>query len=209
MSDRIEDGLRAGIDATRYQPRYTGREPSSMLFLGSFRHQPNLEALEWFSQRVLPRVLERRPEARLVIVGADPPPRHSLPDSAGAIDLVGYVEEVREPLARYAVFLCPVLSGSGVRVKLLEAFAAGMPVVSTRLGAEGLAERDGDLCALADSPEAFADKIVELFEQPERAAEMARRARAEIEANRDMRVMAGRLEASLRKALLEKRHLAG
>jgi len=209
MSGRIEDGLRAGIDATRYQPRYTGREPFSMLFLGSFRHQPNLEALEWFSRRVLPRVLERRPQARLVIVGADPPPRHSLPDCGGAIDLVGFVEDVREPLARYAVFLCPVLSGSGVRVKLLEAFAAGMPVVSTRLGAEGLAEQDGDLCALADSPEAFADKIVELFEQPDRAAEMARRARAEVEANRDMRVMAGRLEASLRKALLEKRHPAG
>lgn len=205
MSDRIEDSLRAGIDATHYEPRYLGREPLTMLFLGSFRHQPNLEALEWFSQRVLPRVLERRPEARMIIVGSDPPPRHSLPDVGDAIELVGHVEDVRESLARYAVFLCPVLSGSGVRVKLLEAFAAGIPVVSTTLGAEGLAQIDGELCALADTPEAFAAKILDIFEQPAMAEEMARRARVEIEANREMRVMAGRLEASFRKALAAKR----
>jgi GT2 family glycosyltransferase/glycosyltransferase involved in cell wall biosynthesis len=209
MAGRIQDGLRAGIDTGRYQPRYEGREPGAMLFLGSFRHPPNLEALEWFSQRVLPLVLRRRPDAKLIIVGADPPPRHSLPDSPAAIDMVGYVEDVREPLSRYAVFLCPILSGSGIRVKLLEAFAAGIPVVSTRLGAEGLAQTDGDLCSLADTPEAFADKIVDLLARPGEAAEMARRARAEVEAHRDMRVMVGKLEASYREALAEKRGTAG
>ena len=66
--------------------------------------------------------------------------------------MLGYVEDVREPLARYAVFVCPILSGSGVRVKLLEAFAAGIPVVSTWVGAEGLAVKDGEFCALADDP---------------------------------------------------------
>ncbi len=60
------------------------------------------------------------------------------------------MEDVREPLSRYAVFVCPILSGSGMRVKLLEAFAAGIPVVSTTLGAEGLTSKDGDICALAD-----------------------------------------------------------
>ncbi len=205
MSVRIEDGLRAGIDATRYEPHYAGRESLTMLFLGSFRHQPNLEALEWFSQRVLPRVLERKPEARLIIVGSDPPPQHSLPDVGDAIEVVGHVEDVRESLGRYAVFLCPILSGSGVRVKLLEAFAAGIPVVSTTIGAEGLAQVDGELCFLADTPGAFATKIVDIFEEPAKAEEMARRARAEIEANRDMRVMAGRLEASFREALTAKR----
>ena len=69
--------------------------------------------------------------------------------------MLGYVEDVREPLARYAVFVCPILSGSGVRVKLLEAFAAGIPVVSTTLGAEGLARKDGEFCALADASGGF------------------------------------------------------
>ena len=68
------------------------------------------------------------------------------------MQMLGYVEDVRDALARYAIFVCPILSGSGVRVKLLEAFAAGIPVVSTLVGAEGLAVKDGDFCALADDP---------------------------------------------------------
>src|SRR6185369_2668162 len=88
--------------------------------------------------------------------------------------------------SRYSVFVCPILSGSGVRVKLLEAFAAGIPVVSTKVGAEGLAVKDGEFCALADDPAGFAERVVALLRDPERAAEMAARARAEVEANWDM-----------------------
>ncbi len=75
-----------------------------------------------------------------------------MPITPANLDMLGYVEDVREPLAKYAVFVCPILSGSGVRVKLLEAFAAGIPVVSTFVGAEGLATKDGVICALADDP---------------------------------------------------------
>ena len=109
------------------------------------------------------------------------------------IDLIGFVDDVREPLKRYALFVCPILSGSGVRVKLLEAFAAGIPVVSTRLGAEGLADKDGDLCALADDAPSFAEHIVKLLRDPKTAAQMAERARAEVVAKRDMRVMTEQL----------------
>jgi glycosyltransferase involved in cell wall biosynthesis len=80
-----------------------------------------------------------------------------------------------------------------VRVKLLEAFAAGIPVVSTRLGAEGLADKDGEFCALADDAASFAAHIVKLLRDPEGAALMAERARAEVVAKRDMRVMTERL----------------
>jgi len=109
------------------------------------------------------------------------------------IELIGFVKDVREPLARYSVFLCPILSGSGVRVKLLEAFAAGIPVVSTRLGAEGLASADGAICALADDPDAFAQKTLELIENSAAADAMAQRAREEVVQKRDMRRMTERL----------------
>ena len=72
------------------------------------------------------------------------------------VDLIGFVPDVKDCLASYQVFICPILSGSGVRVKLLEAFAAGIPTVSTRLGAEGLATEDGEICGLADDPQQFA-----------------------------------------------------
>ncbi len=192
LNGRLDDGYRAGIDTLGYEFRASGREPYTLLFLGSFRHLPNVEALQWFLQEVFPRIRKEEPRARLVIVGSDPPPRHSLRDPE-AIEMIGFVEDVREPLMRYSVFVCPILAGSGVRVKLLEAFAAGIPVVSTRVGAEGLTDKDGEICALADDPTAFAAHVVRLLRLPKEAEALARRARAEVVAKRDMRSMTERL----------------
>jgi glycosyltransferase involved in cell wall biosynthesis len=112
---------------------------------------------------------------------------------------------VQEPLARYAVFVCPILSGSGVRVKLLEAFCAGIPVVSTRIGAEGLSEQDGEVCHLADDPREFAERILQLFEQPEAAQRMMRKAYEYVTSERDVVRMTERLVAAYRTALAKKR----
>ena len=205
LKGRVDDDLRAGIDTSRYDFQPAGREPRTMLFLGSFRHIPNQHALAWFTRDVLPRVLERCPDARLVVVGSDPPPRHSLPEAADAIELRGFVDDVREPLSRYAVFVCPILSGSGMRVKLLEAFAAGIPVVSTRVGAEGLADQDDPICALADDAATFAEQILALFEDPARSRALACRAREEVVSRLDMAAMARRLEQSYRATVELKR----
>lgn len=203
LAGKIQEGLRAGVDTSQYEYRPDGREASTMLFLGSFRHTPNQTALAWFTRKVLPRVVERRPEARLVVVGSDPPPRYGLP-SLAAIELRGFVEDIREPLSRYAVFVCPILSGSGVRVKLLEAFAAGIPVVSTGMGAEGLGRHDGEFCALANDPEGFAERILRIFDQPEWAREMTERARKEVVENWDMAVITRKLVESFREVLESK-----
>jgi O-antigen biosynthesis protein len=173
LAGRLDAQYRAGIRTSEYEFHTSPREPFTMLFLGSFRHLPNQEALDWFVRQVLPKIRAKEKRARLIVVGAEPPPRHSLP-AADAIDLIGFVDDIRAPLKQYAVFVCPILSGSGVRVKLLEAFASGIPVVSTRLGAEGLAANDGEICALADHPHEFADRVVELLREPDRAAAMAR-----------------------------------
>lgn len=201
----IDDDLRAGIDTSNYEFKPAGREPDTMLFLGSFRHVPNQEALDWLLGHVLPRVQARRPQARLVVVGSDPPPRHFLPAATTNVELIGFVPDVREPLSRYALFLCPILSGSGVRVKLLEAFAAGIPAVSTRLGAEGLTTLDGEICALADDPEGFADRIVDLLEDPDKREHMATRARRYVVEERDMRKMTRRLVENYRECVARKR----
>jgi glycosyltransferase involved in cell wall biosynthesis len=140
-----------------------------------------------------------------VIAGSDPPPPHIYGGSSASLEMLGYVDDVREPLARYALFVCPILSGSGVRVKLLEAYAAGIPVVSTYVGAEGLAGKDGEFCALADDPAAFAERVLALFQNPEEAAAMAARARAEVVANWDMAAITGKLAGSFRQLVQEKR----
>jgi len=207
LKDKMQTGLRAGIDTSRYVFKPDGREPDTLLFLGSFRHIPNREALEWFTQNVWPLIVAARPETRLIIIGSDPPPRHSLPD-VGRVEMVGFVDDVRDALARYAVFICPILTGSGVRVKLLEAYAAGIPVVSTVIGAEGLSAFDGDTCALADDPAEFAAKTVELLGDPGRAAELARKARVHVMAEWDMATITRELAESYREVIAEKRGTA-
>jgi glycosyltransferase involved in cell wall biosynthesis len=154
---------------------------------------------------VMPHVLARRPGARLVLVGSDPPPRHSLPDYGAALEFRGFVEDVGEPLRRYSVFVCPILSGSGVRVKLLEAFAAGIPVVSTRIGAEGLTDGDRSVCLLADEPAEFAERVLELLADPAKREELARRARAEVEARWDLQAATLRLVDTYRAEVERKR----
>ena len=208
LKGKIDDDNRAGIDTSRYEFRCAGREPFTLLFLGSFRHPPNLEALTWFVTNVLPGIRAKEPWAKLIVIGSDPPPRHSLPED-DAIELQGFVEDIREPLSNYAVFICPILSGSGIRVKLLEAFAAGIPVVSTRLGAEGLAQTDGEFCRLADEPETFARAVLDVLADPSKASEMARRARDEVVAKRDTRTMTEQLVASYSREIERMRGSAG
>src|SRR5260370_38628248 len=105
LGARIDPDLPAGFETSRYQFQTGGREPNTMLFLGSFRHVPNQEALDWFTRRVLPRVLDGCPQARLIIIGSAPPPRHSLPDLSEAIEFRGFLQAVPGPLARLPGFL--------------------------------------------------------------------------------------------------------
>ena len=205
IKDRVDCDVRAGMDLARFPLRLDGREPRTMLFLGSFRHKPNAEALDWFLQGVMPLVLELAPDARLRVVGSDPPPPGTLPDFGGAVTLLGFVPDLGDPLARNAVFVCPILNGSGVRMKLQEAFAAGIPAVSTTLGAEGLGSEDGLYCRIADTPQAFAAAILRLFSDQPEAAAMALRAHAFIAETRGLPAMTARLLATYRRALSAKR----
>jgi O-antigen biosynthesis protein len=208
LAPRIDAGMRAGIDTKAYSLPDSPRQPYTMLFLGSFRHTPNQVALEWFARFVLPLIVKKLPQARLLVAGSDPPPRHAFADPANAIDWLGFVEDIHPLFAGCALFVCPIRSGSGVRVKLLEAFAMGIPVVSTYVGAEGLARVDGEFCALADDPAGFAAKSIELLENSAMAAEMAARAHREVEANWDMEVITRRLVDRYRQIIQDKRKKA-
>ena len=189
LGPRIEAGLRAGIDTSLYPYPAGARRPFTLLFLGSFRHTPNQIAMEWFTQQVMPYILRLEPRARLVVAGSDPPPRHAFGGPAESVELLGFVPDIQPLLSSCALFVCPIRNGSGVRVKLLEAFASGIPVVSTTLGAEGLAREDGEFCALADDAEGFAVRVAGLLADTDAAAAMAERARREVEENWDMAVL--------------------
>ncbi len=203
-SPPIHEGFRAGIDVERYKFVQEGRQPGTLLFIGNFRHPPNRQALEFLVRDVFPLIREKNPSVRLLAVGAQAPEGYAESIEAPGVEFLGEVDDIRESLYRYAVFLAPILSGSGVRVKLLEAFAAGIPVVSTRIGAEGLAEDSGDIVDLADTAEDFAVATLRLVGDPTQARAMAARARQEVEQNWDMATITTRLAAHYREVLREK-----
>ena len=182
LGDRppVLDHLRTGIDVSAYPCEIDGREPDTMLFVGNFRHTPNIEGLNYFRQEILPLVRKARPQARLVVAGADA--QESLRGSLAVdgVEFLGSVGDIRDVLLKYAVFVAPILSGSGIRVKILEAFACGIPVVSTTLGAEGLCGGDSGMALIADRPQRFAAAAVSLLSDRRRSSDLAREARREV-----------------------------
>ena len=105
LAPRIDAGMRAGVDVSLYAYPGGPRRPRTILFLGSFRHTPNQAALDWFTRAVLPLVLEKLPDARLLVAGSDPPPRHAFHDPANAIDLLGFVDDIQPLFTSCAVFI--------------------------------------------------------------------------------------------------------
>ena len=205
LHGRIDAGLRAIVDCRKYPFVDKAREVNTLLFAGSFNHLPNVEGLRWFVDQVWRRVRQANPSARLVIVGSGNMNRLGKILGQPSIEWRGFVPDVREPLQRYAALVCPVLSGSGVRVKLLEAFASGIPVVSTRLGAEGLAERPGQYCELADDPNGFANAVLRVLANRSVSDAMAVRARLYVEQERDAQACTAALTATYRREVQKSR----
>ncbi len=204
LGTRVMSGLRACISVDAFPANLKARSGNTLLFVGGFRHVPNLEALQWFFNEVVPILKVRGVDFRVLAVGVDPPPAYAFANSEGILELAGFKESIEEDMQSSSVFLCPIQAGSGVRVKLLEAFAFGIPVVSTSIGAEGLAEEDGLYCRLADSPEAFASAIEELLKNREEAAGMGERAYRYVKREWDASVVINRLAGEYRKRLSQK-----
>lgn len=153
-----------------------GTPPSTVLFVGSFIHFPNVDAAAWLAREIFPEVRARCPEATLEIVG-DRPPRALRRLGGAGIRVVGRVPDVTPHLDRAAVVVAPLRLGGGMRVKVLEALAAGKPVVATPLAAAGLDVADGAEIILAESAEAFGAAVGRLLIDPGRRVALAARAR--------------------------------
>lgn len=194
----VKENLRTAIDVSGYPCCLEGREAGTVLFVGNFRHTPNLEALTHFRKHIVPLVMDRVPSARFVVAGASAPDWLASVLESNGIEFLGPVADIREVLGRYAIFAAPILSGSGVRVKLLEAFASGIPVVATSLAAEGLCKPGDDGVWIEDEDEAFAEAIVALLSSPAQGRALARTARESAERNWDRPATVSRLLAQYR-----------
>ena len=165
-----------GVDCGAYEMLPEGRTgPPVILYLGSMSWQPNADAALFLANEVLPLVRRRVPDARLRIVGRDPPPQVRSAAAEG-VEVTGGVDSVIPHLRDASLMAVPLEAGGGTRLKILEALAAGLPVVSTLIGAEGLDLTDGEHLVIA-SRDQFADSIVRLLTDRELGHRLARSGR--------------------------------
>ncbi|MCS7282445.1 MAG: glycosyltransferase [Anaerolineae bacterium] len=189
-----------GVDVSAYDPQIPpapGMGAHALVFTGKMDFRPNVDAVLWFAEEVLPRVRREVPDAHFWVVGQRPHPRLASLRGNPAVTLTGYVDDTRPYIAGAAVYVAPLRIGGGTRLKLLEAMAMERAVVATRLGAEGYEVRDGKELLLADDAETFAQAILTLLRDPDRRAALGRSARRFVEHRYDWSVLAPRIEGLL------------
>jgi len=142
-------------------------EENVIVFSGNLEYEPNISAVRFFRAQVWPLLRERWPELRWRLIGRNPHAVVQYVRGDERIELTGPVADAVVELAKARVVVVPLLAGSGTRVKILEAWAAGRAVVSTTVGAEGLPVRDGEHLLLRDTAESFAAAVSALLAAPE------------------------------------------
>jgi glycosyltransferase involved in cell wall biosynthesis len=152
------------------RPRLPRPRQPEAIFVGHFQHAPNLDGLTWFVRDVWPSVRRRHPAACLTIVGSHASADvHALAATPG-VSVLGYVPDLAPLMDRAMVALAPLRYGAGMKGKVTDALAAGVPVVTTTIGAQGLDLVHGRDALIADAPDAFAEAVSALFDDPARAA---------------------------------------
>lgn len=166
-------------------------EVRRVTFLGGLHWPPNAQGITWFAEQVFPQVLGAVPDAVLTVIGKNP---RYIPAAQGQLssthlNVTGYVDDPRPYLEETAVFVVPLLAGGGMRVKIVDAWIWGLPVVSTTIGAEGLEIQPGKNILIADTPEAFAHATVQLLLSPDRRQELAESGRRWVEEHYNWRTV--------------------
>jgi glycosyltransferase involved in cell wall biosynthesis len=173
-----------GVDAQANRPSGAPTAPDEIVFVGQMGWFPNRDGVEWFLAEILPRIVARRPTVKFALVGK----------SAGLavplalqnnVRLLGFVPDVAPPIQAAALYVVPLRAGSGTRLKILEAMAFGKAIVTTRIGAEGIALEHEVDAVFADDAESFAAAVLRLLDAPAEAARLGAAAREKAVARYD------------------------
>ncbi len=184
------------VDTELLQPIHRKPGSKNVFTLGTLHYPPNADGIRWFVREVFPLVKKQLPDLTLTITGRNPPADFSQfpEESGGAIKITGYVPELQPLLEESAIMVVPVRAGSGMRVRILEAFAQAMPVVTTTVGLEGIEAQPGRDVLVGDTPQDFAASVIRLLEDEALQKQLADNGRRLAENYYDWRVILNRME---------------
>ncbi len=174
-----------GVDVEFFRPNPDAKTSAhSMVFTGSMDWLPNDDAIRYFMREIMPLIKQKVSDATLTVVGRNPTPALvELGKSDPSLIITGRVDDVRPYMDNAAAYIVPLRIGGGTRLKIFEAMAMEKPVVSTKIGAEGLPLTDGVELLLADEPAAFADAVVKVLSSSAYASELGQRAASIVRKN--------------------------
>lgn len=179
-----------GIDTEVNRPNpMIEPEPYTLIYTGAVTYHANYDAVDYFIREVWPLIRARTPKARFVITGGTGKVNVSHLAGQPGVTFAGYLPEIAPAVQKSWLVVVPLRVGSGTRLKILEAMALGVPVVSTRKGAEGLNVHPGEDILIADTPAQMVETICQLFEDGERRARLAEAGRALVEREYDWGVI--------------------
>ena len=174
-----------GVDTEFFRPSGTiETSPHNIVFTGSMDWLPNEDGIRFFMREIMPLIKSKVPDSTLTVVGRNPPASLvEMSKSDSSLIVTGRVDDVRPYIEKAAAYVVPLRIGGGTRLKIFEAMAMEKAVVSTTIGAEGLPLANGVELLLADEPQAFADAVVKVLTDASCAAELGRRAAANVRQN--------------------------
>ncbi len=190
-----------GVDCRHFESVRPVAGSRRLLFVGNFEYPPNLDAVRWCVEDIMPRVWSQAADARLAICGYAMPEEWKTRWTDARIEWQGFVDDLRVEQAASTLFIAPLREGGGSKLKVLEAMAAGLPVVSTPQGVSGLSLRDGEDAFTAASAEGLAREALLLLASPRLAVRVGEAGRACARARHDWNAAADQLECLYREML--------
>ena len=192
-----------GVDTRYFTPRRDAEVPARLVFSGSMDWHPNEDAVRYFADEILPRIRADVPGVSFTIVGRNPSERVRELGARPGIVVTGTLDDVRPAIAEGSVYVVPLRAGSGTRIKIFEALSMGKAVVSTSVGAEGLALESGRHFLAADTAHDFAQAVIRLLRDPARRRALGDAGRALVEANYSWSKVARLFEARCEEVVAE------
>jgi len=197
-----------GVDTSYFRPTGAAEIPNRIVFTGSMDWRPNEDAVVYFIESILPAIRRDVPDASFAIVGRNPSARIVEAARSGNALVSGTIDDVRPWMSEASLCVVPLRAGGGTRLKIFEALAMEKPVVSTTVGAEGLALTPGREFVAADDPEDFAHAVVSLLRDPRRRLALGAGGRRLVEERYSWAQVARQFEAQCEEVLAARRHPA-